>query len=266
MIKFQQVSKQWPDGTRALFDVNLSIPRGQFCVILGPSGAGKSTLLRAVNGLMQPTQGQVVIDGVAFTPATARELRRRVAMIHQHFNLTLRMSVAANTLTGLLPVVATGRALLGWFTPAHRAKACALLQRVGLDPKHLYRRAGELSGGQQQRVGIARAFMLDPEVVLADEPVASLDPKISRDILSLIRDAARERNATVLCSLHQIDLAREFADRIVGMRDGRVVFDGTPEQFTDARVESLYHGAKWEDHSINGATHDAAHEPQLVAA
>ena len=157
------------------------------------------------------------------------------------------MSVAGNVLAGLLPVVSTGRALLGWFTPEHRAKACALLERVGLDPKHLQRRAGELSGGQQQRVGIARAFMLDPEVVLADEPVASLDPKISRDILTLVREAARERNTTVLCSLHQVDLAREFADRIVGMRDGRVVFDGAPAEFTDERVQQLYAGAHWED-------------------
>lgn len=266
MIKFENIGKKFPDGTDALSDITLNIPRGQFCVILGPSGAGKSTLLRAVNGLTIPTSGRVSIDGTEFTPATARELRRRVAMIHQHFNLTLRMSVAANTLAGLLPVVASGRALLGWFKPEHRAKACALLQRVGLDPKHLHRRAGELSGGQQQRVGIARAFMLDPEVVLADEPVASLDPKISRDILMLIRDTARERNATVVCSLHQIDLAREFADRIVGMRDGRVVFDGTPEEFTDVRVAALYEGARWEDHPASDVDAHEDVQPQLVAA
>lgn len=266
MIEFKQLSKQWPDGTKALSDIDLQVPKGQFCVILGPSGAGKSTLLRAVNGLMQPTNGMVLIDGIKFTPATARTLRQRVAMIHQHFNLTLRMSVAANTLTGLLPVVATGRALLGWFTPEHRAKACALLQRVGLDPKHLNRRAGELSGGQQQRVGIARAFMLNPEVVLADEPVASLDPRISRDILTLIRDAAREHGTTVLCSLHQVDLAREFGDRIVGMRDGRVVFDGMPEEFTDERVEALYQGAHWEDVPDAAAPSADAPESQLVAA
>lgn len=247
MIEFQSLAKTWPDGTRALADVSLQVPRGQFCVVLGPSGAGKSTLLRAVNGLMRPTEGHIVIDGVEFSADTERELRQRVAMIHQHFNLTLRMSVAGNVLAGLLPVVSTGRALLGWFTPEHRAKACSLLARVGLDPKHLQRRAGELSGGQQQRVGIARAFMLDPEVVLADEPVASLDPRISRDILTLVREAARERNTTVLCSLHQVDLAREFGDRIVGMRDGRVVFDGTPAQFTDERVQQLYAGAHWED-------------------
>ncbi|MFA7350739.1 MAG: phosphonate ABC transporter ATP-binding protein [Methylotenera sp.] len=268
MIKFNQISKQWPDGTKALSAIDFDIPKGQFCVILGPSGAGKSTLLRAVNGLMQPTAGHVAIDGVEFAPQTARELRHRVAMIHQHFNLTLRMSVAANVLAGLLPVVSNVRALLGWFTPEQRAKSCALLDRVGLDPKHLHRRAGELSGGQQQRVGIARAFMLNPEVVLADEPVASLDPKISRDILTLIRDAARERNTTVLCSLHQVDLAREFGDRIVGMRDGRIVFDGTPAEFTDERVEALYHGARWEDAPTDAGSDTVIDEfeSQLVAA
>lgn len=268
MIEFQQISKKWPDGTAALSDVNVTIPKGQFCVILGPSGAGKSTLLRTVNGLTQTTGGRINIDGTELTPATASTLRRRVAMIHQHFNLTLRMSVAANVLAGLLPVVSTGRAILGWFEPAHRAKACALLARVGLDPKHLLRRAGELSGGQQQRVGVARAFMLDPEVVLADEPVASLDPKISREILSLIRDAARERNATVLCSLHQVDLAREFGDRIVGMRDGKIVFDGAPAEFTDERMEALYHGAQWEDqHAVETTDlYNNEPQPQLVAA
>ncbi len=247
MIRFNSLSKVWPDGTQAVSNVSLVIPRGQFCVVLGPSGAGKSTLLRAVNGLMKPTEGSVSIDGVQLTTSSERALRQRVAMIHQHFNLTNRMSVAGNVLSGLLPVVSTARALLGWFRTEHRAKACELLKGVGLSPAHLQRRAGDLSGGQQQRVGIARAFMLDPEVVLADEPVASLDPKISRDILTLVRDAARERRTTVLCSLHQIDLAREFGDRIVGMRDGQVVFDGTPAEFTDERVRALYHSAQWDD-------------------
>jgi phosphonate transport system ATP-binding protein len=247
MINFNSLSKTWLDGTKALSNVTLSVPRGQFCVVLGPSGAGKSTLLRGVNGLLRPSTGSVSIDGAVISSTNEPELRKRVATIHQHFNLTGRMSVAANVLAGVLPAVSTMRALSGWFSPEHRLKACRLLKQVGLAPVHLHRRAQELSGGQQQRVGIARAFMLDPEVVLADEPVASLDPKISRDILTLIRDAARQRGATVLCSLHQIDLAREFADRIIGMRDGRIVFDGTPEELSDARVEALYHGARWED-------------------
>lgn len=265
MIEFQQLAKTWPDGTRALYDINLKVPRGEFCVVLGPSGAGKSTLLRAVNGLVQTNAGRVVIDGIELNRATERSLRKRVAMIHQHFNLSLRMSVAANVLAGMLPVVSTLRALLCWFTPQQRAKACSLVEGVGLLPKHLARRAGELSGGQQQRVGIARAFVLDPEVVLADEPVASLDPKISRDILTLIRDAARARNTSVLCSLHQVDLAREFGDRIIGMRDGRIVFDGTPAEFTDQVVERLYAGAQWDD--LPAKPDSARHAPgSFVAA
>lgn len=240
MIEFNHVSLRYPDSTQALQDVTLIVPRGQFCVLLGPSGAGKSTLLRTVNGLATPTLGSVSIDGVTMSPATAAKLRRRVATVHQHFSLSPRMSVAGNVLSGLLPAVSTTRALLGWFEPLHRAKACALLERVGLEPTHLRRRAGELSGGQQQRVGIARAFMLDPEVVLADEPVASLDPRTANDILTLIRDAARERGATVICSLHQLDLARSFGDRIVGMRAGQVVFDGVPDTLDNAQAQALY--------------------------
>lgn len=265
MIQFRTVTKTWRDGSRALSEITLEIPRGQFCVVLGPSGAGKSTLLRTVNGLIKPCSGEVIIDGTMLTKKTERQLRRRVAMIHQHFNLSGRMTVAANILSGLLPDVSTIRALSGWFTPEQRDKTCALVSRVGLSPAHLKRRAGDLSGGQQQRVGIARAFMLDPEVVLADEPVASLDPKISRDILTLIRDAARDQGATVLCSLHQIDLAREFGDRIVGMRDGQIVFDGTPDQFTDNRVGSLYHGAQWEDKQAS-CTSRSRREPTLATA
>lgn len=261
MLEFNQLGKTWPDGTQALADICLKVPWGQFCVVLGPSGAGKSTLLRAVNGLTRPSSGQVLIDGQQLTAETERELRRRVAMIHQHFNLTLRMSVAANVLAGLLPAVSTGRALLGWFKPEQRSQACSLLERVGLDPRHLQRRAGELSGGQQQRVGIARAFMLAPEVVLADEPVASLDPKIARDILGLIRSAARERNTTVLCSLHQVELAREFGDRIVGMRAGRIVFDGTPAEFTDARMTQLYAGAQWDEQDPHPSQPEREREP-----
>lgn len=245
MIQFDNIGKRWADGSAALSTINFEIPRGQFCILLGPSGAGKSTLLRAVNGLIKPTQGRVMIDGKELNSASQRVLRRKVAMIHQHFNLTTRMSVANNVLAGLLPAVSTTRAVVGWFRPEHRAKACQMLERVGLAPQHLQRRAGDLSGGQQQRVGVARAFMLSPEVVLADEPVASLDPKISRDILSLIRDTAREQGATVVCSLHQVDLAREFGDRIVGLREGRIVFNGTPAEFNNECVQSLYHGAQW---------------------
>lgn len=260
MIRFEGFCKVWPDGTRALEDISLEIPKGQFCVILGPSGAGKSTLLRAINGLTTPSAGRVLIDGCELNAATLRRTRARIGMIHQHYNLIVRMSVAYNVLAGTLPQVSLVRALARWFTPEQRRRACELLARVGLAPEHLHRRAGELSGGQQQRVGVARAFMLDPKIVLADEPVASLDPKTARDILALIRDAAAERGATVVCSLHQVDLARAFADRIVGLRAGRLVFDGAPSEFTDDRFDELYHGAEWKE-----AVAPTAH-PVLAAA
>jgi phosphonate transport system ATP-binding protein len=240
VLAFRGIGHVFADGTRALRGVDLHVPPGQFCVILGPSGAGKSTLLRTVNGLVVPSAGQVAVDGVAVTPRTLRAVRRRVAMIHQQFNLSPRLSVALNVLAGSLPVVPTALALLRVFPARLRRRACALVAGVGLGEEHLHRRASELSGGQQQRVGIARAFILEPAVVLADEPVASLDPAISRDVLALLCRAARERGTTVLCSLHQVELAREFADRVVGMNAGQIVSDGAPADLDDATLSLIY--------------------------
>jgi phosphonate transport system ATP-binding protein len=240
MLRFCDVAKHYADGTRALDGVSIEVPRGQFCVLLGPSGAGKSTLLRLVNGLATASSGQTSVDGVAVEPRHLKRLRPRVAMIHQQFNLVARASVETNVLCGALPSLPLWRAMTGVFPAALRRKACELMASVDLGEEHLDRRAGELSGGQQQRVGIARAFMLDPLVVLADEPVASLDPRTSRDVLSLLHRQSRARGCTVLCSLHQTDLAREFADRIVALRGGRVVFDGPPRAFDSAAASLLY--------------------------
>jgi phosphonate transport system ATP-binding protein len=246
MLEFDNVSKSFPCGTLALKSVKLSIPQGQFCVVLGPSGAGKSTLLRMVNGLTPHSKGKIWVNKLPVTKKNIRYIRRNVAMIHQHYNLTPRMSAAANVLSGALPNVSTLSAMLSMFPSEMRRKCCKLLYRVGLSEEHLHRRVSDLSGGQQQRVGVARALMLDPAVILADEPVASLDPKISLDIMSLIHDVAREHNATVLCSLHQVDLARKFADRIIGMHNGEVVFDGKPSMLSDDVLHSIYHGAEME--------------------
>nr|WP_153401282.1 phosphonate ABC transporter ATP-binding protein [Polymorphobacter fuscus] len=237
---FEHVGKRYQDGTVGLADVSFEVPAGHFCVILGRSGAGKSTLLRCVNGLASPSSGRVVVDGVAVTAATLRQLRPRIGMIHQSFNLAPRASVATNVIAGALPAVSTGRALLGLFPKALRETACALIADVGLGEEHLQRRVASLSGGQQQRVGIARAFMLDPDHVLADEPVASLDPQTSIDILALIRRKAKQRGAAVLCSLHQIDLAMRFADQIVALRDGQVVFNGTPKALARQGLAHIY--------------------------
>jgi len=240
---FQSVGKRYPDGAVALADVSFEVPRGQFCVILGPSGAGKSTLLRCVNGLATPSEGQVRIDGELVGQSTLKRLRPRIAMIHQAFNLVPRASVAANVIAGALPAISTPRAIAGLFPRRLQEKACTLIADVGLSEDHLSRRIAALSGGQQQRVGIARAFMLDPAYVLADEPVASLDPKISVEILELLAREARERHATVLCSLHQVDLARRFADRIVALNAGRVLFDGRPAALADDRLAEIYGSA-----------------------
>ena len=243
LLRFSGVTKRYESGgsvTVALDDVNLDVPSGQFCVLLGASGAGKSTLLKLVNGLTNPTTGAIRFDGAEISRRNLHQVQPRIGMIHQSFHLVPRLSVLDNVLTGALPRLSTLAALLHWFPYEYQRKACRLLSRVGLSEEHLYRRAMNLSGGQQQRVAIARAFLLDPVLILADEPVASLDPATSVEVLSLLREAARERGATVLCSLHQVELARTFADRIVGMRAGRIVFDGSPESFRVETEDLIY--------------------------
>lgn len=242
-IAFVGASKQFADGTQALTDVTFEVPRGQVCALVGPSGSGKSTLLRAVNGLTELSSGQVRIDGTPVDAAHLPAIRRKVGMVHQHYGLVDRASVAENMIAGAIAEIATWRALLGLYPAAYRAKACTLLGEVGLSPEHLTRRVSELSGGQRQRVGIARALMLDPEVLVADEPVASLDPRVSEEVLDLMRREAQARGATVLCSLHQLDLARRFADRIVALRAGRLAFDGPAAAFDDAVAVSIYGAA-----------------------
>jgi phosphonate transport system ATP-binding protein len=265
MLKFDNVSKRFPDGTEAIRNISLHVPRGQFCVVLGPSGAGKSTLLRMLNGLARPTEGKVYLGDELVCEKSLPRLRRKVATVHQQFNLTPRMSVALNVLSGALPQVAHWRAGVGLFPASLREKACRLLDEVGLTPEHLPRRVAELSGGQQQRVGIARAFMMDPAILLADEPVASLDPRISRGILQLLHRQSRNHGTTVLCSLHQPELAREFGDRIVAVNQGRLVFDGTPDQLTDKVCEELYHGTL-NRHQEEVATTIPVSEPELELA
>ncbi len=239
-IRFDRIGMRYADGTVALDDVSFEVPAGQFCVILGRSGAGKSTLLKCVNGLATPTSGQVIVDGTAVSPRSLKALRPRIGMVHQSFNLVPRASVATNVVAGALPAVSTIAALLGLFPKPLRDRACSLIADVGLSEDHLNRPASALSGGQQQRVGIARALMLDPAFLLADEPVASLDPQTSTEILDLIAREGKRRNAAVLCSLHQIDLARQFADRIIALNNGRIVFDGPPDALALDGLDRIY--------------------------
>ncbi|MGC1271566.1 MAG: phosphonate ABC transporter ATP-binding protein, partial [Croceibacterium sp.] len=239
-VQLQSLGKTWPDGTKALDQVGIVVPAGQFCVLLGHSGAGKSTLLRCVNGLEVPTSGSVSVGGWAVGPDTLPFLRRRIAMVHQDFRLVPRASVAANVMAGAAPDLPLWRVLTGLYPKALRQRACTMLQAVGLEPAQLGRRAGELSGGQQQRLGIARALMQAPSVLLADEPVASLDPVTSRKVLGLLRDLARDSGATVLCSLHQLDLAVDYADQVVALHRGRVIFDGPPAALDERQLAVIY--------------------------
>jgi phosphonate transport system ATP-binding protein len=250
MLRFDKVAKRYPDGTVALDGVSLSIPRGQFCVVLGPSGAGKSTLLRLANGLTLPSSGRVFFEAREVHRRTMRAIRPRIAMVHQQFHLVPRLEVLANVLCGSLPAIPAWRAMTGLFPRSLQRRACRLLAEVGLEEKHLYRRAMELSGGQQQRVAIARAFLLSPYVVLADEPVASLDPATSTEILELLRRASRATGTTVLCSLHQVELATTFADRIVGLRAGRIAFDGEPSAIDGQALREIYEGAPDPDPAV----------------
>lgn len=240
MIAFDDIEVRYGDEAPAVSGVTVEIPVGQFCVLLGPSGAGKSTLLRCVNGLVRPTTGEVRVAGEVMRPASRKRLRPMIGMIHQHFNLVPRASVAENVVCGALPAVSTARALAGVFPAHHRRRACELIEAVGLGPEQLKKRVEALSGGQQQRVGIARAFMLAPKVILADEPVASLDPQTSEDILALLRRQARDSGATVICSLHQVELARTFADRVIALRRGRLIYDGPPQGLSAATLAEIY--------------------------
>lgn len=240
MLKFKSITKQFPDGTHALSGIDFEVAHGDFCVLLGSSGAGKTTLLRMVNGLVEPSGGTIEVDGTVLNRRTLPRIRRNVSMIHQHFNLVPRLPVEMNVLSGGAAVLPFWRLLSGIYPKAMRRKAAALTEQVGLDEKQFRRRAASLSGGQQQRVGIARAFILDPAIVLADEPVASLDPKISEEILAILRRAAKDKGSTVLCSLHQLELARKFADRIIGMGNGKVIFDGPPDKLDQTVVDQIY--------------------------
>lgn len=239
VLRFEKVGKTFGD-IRALESVSFSVARGEFCVLLGASGSGKTTLLRSVNGLVAPSSGEIRVEGRQVTRAGLKSIRRRVAMVHQHFNLVARLSVARNVMAGAAADTGLLRCLAQWYPRELRRRACTLIARVGLDQAQLNRRASALSGGQQQRVAIARALIGEPAVILADEPVASLDPKIARDVLGLLRQAARERGVTVLCSLHQPDLARAFADRIVAMKDGVIVYDGPPGGLDETALDGIY--------------------------
>lgn len=229
-------------GPEILKGVSFDVDADDFFAIIGPSGAGKSTLIRCINRLVEPISGEIWLYDESVLKLSARELRRlrrHVGMIFQEFNLINRMSVVDNVLSGRLGYVSTGRSLFKAFSRKDVARALNVLERVGLG-EHVDKRADELSGGQRQRVGIARALMQDPNLLLVDEPTSSLDPKISREVMALIKQIAGEFGVPVLCNIHDVGLAMEFCNKMIGLQDGVKMFDGPTETMNQAKLNEIY--------------------------
>ena len=242
MLKIEHLTKIYDSGVKALDDLSFEVPDRQFLVIIGLSGSGKSTLLRCINRLIEPTEGRIEWNGTDITAATDEELRlirRRIGMIFQQFNLVKRAPVMTNVLSGRLGYTSPLWAFINHFGREDKRKALQKLERVGIGDK-ARTRADQLSGGQQQRVAIARALMQEPELMLADEPVASLDPATSHSVLRYLEALNKEDGITILCSLHFLSLARAYADRIIALKAGRMEFDGLPAEIDDRRFRDIY--------------------------
>ncbi|BBK30138.1 phosphonate transport system ATP-binding protein [Stella humosa] len=247
MLVIDGLAKQYPTGDRALKGVSLTVPKGQIMALIGPSGAGKSTLIRCVNRLVEPTSGRVTIDGQEITRLSRRGLRqarRRMGMIFQEFALVERLTVMENVLSGRLGYVGFWRSWLRRFPAADVAAAFTLLERVGLAGFE-DKRADALSGGQRQRVGIARALLQNPTLLLVDEPTASLDPKTSRQIMRLLRELCRERGLAAIINIHDVALAQMFAERIVGLKSGEIVYDGPADGLSAEVLTTIYGEEDW---------------------
>ena len=248
MLQLQNLGKSYKTGDDALKGVNLEIPDGQIVGLIGPSGAGKSTLIRCVNRLVEPTTGKVILNDVDVTKLSSgslRKVRRKMGMIFQEYALVDRLTIMENVLSGRLGYVGFWKSFLRKYPQSDVDEAFRLLERVGLD--HMVdKRADELSGGQKQRVGIARALIQDPEVLLIDEPTASLDPKTSRQIMRLISELCKERNLSTIVNIHDVALAQMYVERIVGLQMGEIVFDGPPDGLTPAVLTQIYGEENWE--------------------
>jgi phosphonate transport system ATP-binding protein len=247
MLSVDKVSKIYRTGDKALNDVSFSVPKGQVVGLIGPSGAGKSTLIRCVNRLVEPTLGRILLNDIDLTRLNKnalRRARRRIGMIFQEYALVERLTVMENVLSGRLGYVSFLRSWLRRYPREDIANAFRLLDRVGLNGR-ADSRADALSGGQRQRVGIARALAQEPELLLVDEPTASLDPKTSRQIMRLITEVCAERGLPAIINIHDVVLAQQFAERIIGLRAGEVVFDGPPAELDTAALTNIYGEEDW---------------------
>jgi len=239
MLEIRNLKKIFENGSPALKGVNLKINKGEFVSILGPSGSGKTTLLRTINGLETSSEGEIYFDNKKVNNNNISEIQKKTGMIFQEFNLVNNLSAINNVLTGLLHSSNKLFSLFYLFSKTQKIEALRSLKTVGLLEKS-YSRSYELSGGQRQRVGIARAIIKRPLLLLADEPVASLDPKSSNLILSLLKKINREFGTTILCNLHQVDLAKKYSDRIVGLIDGKIIFDENSLNINEAYLKKIY--------------------------
>lgn len=244
MIIFDHVSKTYENGVKGLIDINLSINDGEFISIIGLSGAGKSTLLRSINRLNDISEGEIIINGESLTKANKKQLRiirRHIGLISQQFNLVKRSTVQKNILSGRLGYYSTFRSVFGLFSKEDYTLCNEVLEKVGLLDK-LHERCDNLSGGQQQRVSIARTLAQQANIILADEPVASLDPVTSQEIMEELKSINETMNKTVIVNIHSVDLAKQFSSRIIALQDGQMVFDGKPELLTNDVLTMIYKG------------------------
>lgn len=242
MIEFRHANKVYPNGVRGLNDVSLKIEQGEFVAIIGLSGAGKSTLIRSINRMHEITSGDLMVDGVevrTLKGKSLRKFRRRIGMIFQSFNLVTRTTVIRNVLTANVPDMSFIRVLFGMFTKQQKIEALEALDKVGILDK-AYIRVDQLSGGQQQRVALARTLAQNPQIILADEPVASLDPVTARQVMSDFRKINQEMNISVLINIHHVELALEYADRVIGIRSGKIVYDGPSSEVTQEVMVDIY--------------------------
>ena len=242
ILSIKNLGKVYPNGVEALKGVSFDVQRGEFLVIIGLSGSGKSTLLRCLNRLHDPTSGEVLFEGkdiARVEGAEIKEVRKNMAMIFQHFNLIERHSVQSNVLMGALSRTSTLRSMLGLYGEEQVAKANDYLKLVGIGEKK-YNRAGQLSGWQQQRVAIARALTQDPKILLADEPVASLDPATCHVVMDYLKKVNEELGLTIICNLHFLSLVRQYATRVIALKGGQIVYEGSPAAIDDSWFEKIY--------------------------
>ena len=245
MIEFKNVSKTYPNGVKGLKNVNLTIDQGEFVAIIGLSGAGKSTLIRTINRMIDVTEGQLIVDGVdvmTLHGKSMRRFRRKIGMIFQSFNLVTRSTAIKNVLTSMIPDMGFFRVLLGIFSKEQKMKALESLDKVGILDK-AYTRCDQLSGGQQQRVALARTLNQSPTIILADEPVAALDPVTAHQVMRDFQRINQDMNISVLINIHHVDLALKYASRVIGIRAGEIVYDGPTTAVTQEILDPIYNGA-----------------------